>query len=159
MASVDNKTARIKVNSTCETADVQHKLEMHRLKKKREIRTFQYENYCKMYYGSPKEKELLKSEHRHALLCQQKQKELMRKEAFKSKVQESQNAVAHDLSYQEMDSKQQQARLLYLRTFRDQNKMLMESRAAHLREKQNEENRKERELLKYNPINWSKTLV
>lgn len=159
MTSTSNKSTSIRINATIETADIQYNLEKKRLNKKRELRTVQYGNYCKNFYGSPSEKEVLKSEHRQALLNQCREKEIAQKHAFRNKVKESQDAVALDQSYQELDSKQLDTRSKYLKQFRDQNKVLMEKRSAESRKLREEENRKERELLQRDPINWSKTLV
>jgi len=153
------KTATIKVNPTSETATVQHDLEKLRLAKKREMKTTQSYNYSRMFYGSPKEKEDMKRDHRRALLKQCKDKEEGIKYTFENKVKESQQAVESDQRYLHTDHQQRGTRAEYLKQFRDQNKELMEQRSEERKRQRHEENRQERELLRRDPINWSKTLV
>ena len=146
-------------NSNIETADIQHELDLQRLGKKRELRVLQYQRYAKTFYGTPAEKEVLRKEHRVALLSQLRQNEQAQKDAKQNKVKETKTVVALDQSNQDSDSKRDGTRSQYLKQYRDQNKILMETRAANSRAQREEENRRERELLTYDPINWSKSLV
>lgn len=56
------------------------------------------------------------------------------------------------------DLEQERAKALFLRKYRDENKRLMENRWQENRLTRSLETLKERELLQYNPINWSGTL-
>ena len=158
--SYGSKTTSISVNSSnIETADIQHQLDLQRLSKKREVRILQYQRYAKTFYGTPAEKELLRKEHRVALLDQLRQNEQAQKDVKRNKVTETRTVVALDKSNQDTDNKRQGTKSQYLKQYRDQNKILMETRAENSRAQREEENRRERELLTHDPINWSKTLV
>lgn len=154
--SLSSKT--ISLTNTTETAADQYELEKARELKKRDIKTKQYSKYVKSLYGSPMEKEELRKEQREALLTQVREKEHNSKDTLKNKVKESEAAVAYDRECLETDKQQRITRASYLKQFRDGNKQLIETRSEQKRRQREEENKKERELLKQNPINWSNTL-
>ena len=54
------KSQTIRINPTTETVNTQHELETKRMIKKREIWTKQYDQYRKLFYGTPQEKEVIK---------------------------------------------------------------------------------------------------
>jgi len=145
-----------KINPTTETVDTQYQLETDRLSKKRELRTKQYNEYRILFYGTPQEKEDVKQKHRQALLDQVKGKEVGLKDQYNAKVS-SGSTIPKEVKNKITNVNKSKEE--YLKQFRDQNKQLMERRANEQRTKREEENRKEQELLKNDPINWSKTLV
>lgn len=133
-------------------------IENARQQKKRELKNKQYIQYTTKVYGTPCEKEAARKDHREALLEQIKQKDSDEKTKSTLKVKESQGALAYDRSCLESDQQEHTKKANYLKDFRDGNKKLIEIRSEEKRKQRDEENHRERELLKKNPINWSNSL-
>jgi len=80
------------------------------------------------------------------------------RQQLSAKVRESEDAVEKDRLVRVEDARDQAKRFEYLKTYRDDNKKLMENTWDHRKQKRFVENKFDREQLKYNPINWSCSL-
>jgi len=79
-------------------------------------------------------------------------------QTLKDKVRESEAAVEYDRQCRSQDFNSFVKKFNYLKQFRDDNKHFMENKWQQRRVDRQDENRLDRETLRYNPINWSGTL-
>ncbi|CAD5112666.1 DgyrCDS1886 [Dimorphilus gyrociliatus] len=110
------------------------------------------------YYGSNADKESYRSYVRNVLKQQMADKERNVKEGLNSKIEESENAVKYDRQCLTDDARDAYRKFVYLKGFTAENKKMMEDSWSDRRRIKSLENEHDRELLKYNPINWSCTL-
>lgn len=120
---------------------------------------YRYHNaWSKYYYGSAAEQESYRSYTRAVLKKQMEDADRHAKYDFKEKVQESVEATDRDNQTRIEDAMDFFRKYEYLKTFRDENKRVMESSWTQKRRQKTEENLYDREQMKYNPINWSCSL-
>lgn len=120
---------------------------------------FRYHNtWGKYYYGSPAERESHRQYTRTVLKQQMVDKWQSQRQSFQSRVAESEQAVRQDMQCRVDDARSFQDKHMYLKTFRDDNKSLMEKGWATQRRQKSEVDKFDREQLRYNPINWSCSL-
>lgn len=133
------------------------------------------------YYGSNADKESYRSYVRSVLKQQMADKEKNVKENLSTKIEESENAVKYDKQCLSDDARDAYRKFVYLKTFTKDNKkvsmklkctltvikyskwnvyskQMMEDSWTDKRRVKSLENEHDREILKYNPINWSCTL-
>lgn len=136
-----------------------HYLNEQRVNRMKQREHYRYHNsWSKYYYGSIPEKEQYRASTRSVLKQQMTDLWGQNRQQITDKVQESQQAVAYDNSCRMQDAVDYQNKFSYLKNFRDDNKNLMESAWQRRRQSKFEEDKFDREQLRYNPINWSATL-
>jgi len=120
---------------------------------------YRYHNaWSKYYYGSNSEQEQYRAYTRSVLKQQMDDKQSMRKTALRDKVRESEMAIQQDTNIRQHDAKEWNRKFEHLKTFRDENKRLMENRWDNSFRSKLAMDKYDREQLKYNPINWSGSL-
>uniref|UniRef100_A0A8C5WJQ9 Uncharacterized protein n=1 Tax=Leptobrachium leishanense TaxID=445787 RepID=A0A8C5WJQ9_9ANUR len=117
-----------------------------------------HQGWRRPFYGTANEREEYRKEIRDLLKKQMSEKWAVQRERISSQSLELEAQMESDRSAVKQDTEQQRARALFLRNYRDENKKLMETRWQENRLTRSLETLKERELLQYNPINWSGTL-
>ncbi|XP_071982967.1 uncharacterized protein [Engystomops pustulosus] len=117
-----------------------------------------HQGWRRPFYGTATEKEEYRREIRQILKKQMSEKWNMSREALAGQSQEIATLIEADRSDLHHDLEQERARALFMRRYRDENKRLMESKWHENRLTRSMETLRERELLQYNPINWSGTL-
>ncbi|XP_064607165.1 uncharacterized protein LOC135471766 [Liolophura sinensis] len=147
-----------RINSSWETSDQHwHNEKRRNIMQQREHLRY-HSAWSKAFYGSPADRESYRRHFREVLKQQMDDKVSNRRQLFCSKVKESERAVEYDRECLQKDAEKYQQRHTYLKQFRDANKSLMESRLTYVKERKLNDNIREREVLRYNPINWSGTL-
>eukprot|EP00058_Branchiostoma_floridae_P001577 XP_002587065.1 hypothetical protein BRAFLDRAFT_102983 [Branchiostoma floridae] len=120
---------------------------------------FRFHNsWRKPYYGTPAEKESHRKNIRLILQEQMAERMQMQRESFRDRKQESEFAVQHDRQCLTDDALNHRKRAEYLQHFRDENKKLMEWKWDQMRQQRQRQDQLDREIMKYNPINWSGSL-
>ncbi|KAM5148550.1 uncharacterized protein ACMZJ9_012135 [Mantella aurantiaca] len=117
-----------------------------------------HQGWRRPFYGTATEKEEYRQEIRQLLKKQMSDKWTMERESMAGQGKELEALKEADRLAIFQDLEQERAKALFLRRYRDENKRLMESRWQENRLTRSLETLKERELLQYNPINWSGTL-
>ncbi|XP_069822918.1 uncharacterized protein [Dendropsophus ebraccatus] len=117
-----------------------------------------HQGWRRPFYGSATEKEDYRREIRQLLKKQMSEKWSMSREVLASQSKELEALKEADRFAVLQDLEQERKKALFLRRYRDENKKLMESKWQENRLTRSMETLKERELLQYNPINWSGTL-
>ncbi|XP_056384278.1 uncharacterized protein LOC130277600 [Hyla sarda] len=117
-----------------------------------------HQGWRRPFYGTAVEKEEYRREIRQLLKKQMSEKWTMARETLASQSKELETLKEADRFAVLQDFEQERAKALFLRRYRDENKKLMEGKWQENRLTRSMETLKERELLKYNPINWSGTL-
>ncbi|XP_029457042.1 uncharacterized protein LOC115091183 [Rhinatrema bivittatum] len=136
----------------------------HHFNQQRAI-VMQQKEYCRYhqgwqrpFYGSVAEKEEYRQELRQLLKKQMSEKWAVQRQMLKSQAKDAETAREADRLALLHDLEQERTKAAFLQRFRDENKKLMEIKWKENRLVKSLENMRERELLKYNPINWSGTL-
>ncbi|XP_074646119.1 uncharacterized protein LOC141902342 [Tubulanus polymorphus] len=114
--------------------------------------------YSKYPYGSPADKELYRRVIREHLKDQMDESNFRSASEFGNKSIESVIALQQDRQQLMEDSQKYFDHYNSMKAYRDENKKMMEARWEKERLERTDTLRKERELLRYTPINWSKTL-
>ncbi|XP_040263403.1 uncharacterized protein LOC120978985 [Bufo bufo] len=117
-----------------------------------------HQGWRRPFYGTAAEKEDYRREIRQLLKKQMSEKWTTSREALAGQSKELEALKEADRFAVIQDLEQERAKSLFLRRYRDENKQLMESKWQENRLTRSMEMLKERELLQYNPINWSGTL-
>ncbi|XP_059151080.1 uncharacterized protein LOC131937565 [Physella acuta] len=110
------------------------------------------------FYGPPADKEAYRRHYRQVLKQQMSDADEKKRTDLQSKVHESEAAVEFDRQCKMKDFQDIVKKYNYLKNFRDDNKMFMEESWEKSRINKIMTDRYDREMLKYNPINWSGTL-
>ncbi|XP_053324906.1 uncharacterized protein LOC128499938 [Spea bombifrons] len=117
-----------------------------------------HQGWRRPFYGTASEKEEYRKEIRQLLKMQMNEKWDLQRERMSSQSKEIEALMENDRTALTQDLEQERSRALFLRRYRDENKKLMETRWQESRLTRSLETLRERELLQYNPINWSGTL-
>ncbi|KAM4652827.1 uncharacterized protein O3C94_015036 [Discoglossus pictus] len=117
-----------------------------------------HQGWRRPFYGSLIEKEEYRKDIRQLLKKQMNEKLCERRETLASQSKELEALREADRTAVLQDIEQERARAGYLRRYRDENKRLMETKWQENRLTRSLETLKEREILQYDPINWSGTL-
>ncbi|XP_066283124.1 uncharacterized protein [Branchiostoma lanceolatum] len=145
-------------NVSLETVETHH----HNLQRSltmQQAQHFRFHNsWRKPYYGTPAEKESHRKDIRLILQEQMAERMQMQRESFRDRKQESEFAVQHDRQCLTDDAQNYRKRAEYLQHFRDENKKLMEWKWDQSRQQRQRQDQLDREIMKYNPINWSGSL-
>ncbi|XP_029642186.1 uncharacterized protein LOC115216764 [Octopus sinensis] len=151
-------TPKKRINMHWETYD-QHWQNEHRSLRMRQKEHTRYHNaWEKPFYGQPAEKEAYRKHIRDVLKAQMADRDRIQRKVFQERKSESDSAIEYDQKCWQEDLEKSREKISYLIQFRDQNKQLMEQKWRRARDQQNSEKQHERDLLRYNPINWSGTL-
>lgn len=125
----------------------------------------QQKEYCRYhqgwqrpFYGSRADKEEYRQEVRALLKRQIREKWEGQRQALASRMREVEAVREADRLVLNQDLEQNRTRARALTVFRDENKRLMEQSWKERSVSRSLEALRERELLQYNPINWSGTL-
>ncbi|XP_002739391.1 uncharacterized protein LOC100377244 [Saccoglossus kowalevskii] len=142
-----------------ETTEAHHLLSQRVMAMKQREHYRFHSGWQKPFYGSPADKEAYRRDIRSKLKEQMTDKLGFQKQILKDKVHESEVAVDYDRKCLEDDHEDVVKKAIYLKQFRDENKKLMEWKEEQDRLNRVLQNKYERELVRYNPINWSHTLT
>nr|XP_033782691.1 uncharacterized protein LOC117351473 [Geotrypetes seraphini] len=136
----------------------------HHFNQQRAI-VMQQKEYCRFhqdwqrpFYGSKAEKEEYRQELRQLLKKQMSEKWAAEREMLNRQAKDAEMAREADRLALLRDLGRKKTSALLLRRCRDENKKLMETKWKEKRLIKSLEIIRERELLQYNPINWSGTL-
>lgn len=129
------------------------------------VQVMQQKEYCRYhqgwqrpFYGSRADKEEYRQEVRALLKRQIREKWEGQRQALASRMREVEAVREADRLVLNQDLEQNRTRARALTVFRDENKRLMEQSWKERSVSRSLEALRERELLQYNPINWSGTL-
>lgn len=142
-----------------EALDQQGSLEQQKISAKQRVRDLKYQQYTCPFSGSPEQQSERKKEHRAFLLGQISEKEQEKKMSEEERRKECFTTLHADLNFLSQNQATARTHDQYLTQFRDGNKLLIEARERQQRQQKLEQQRADRELLYFDPINWSKTLV
>ncbi|XP_055504109.1 uncharacterized protein LOC129704788 [Leucoraja erinacea] len=117
-----------------------------------------HQGWQRPFYGSVAEKEEYRREIRQLLKWQMSQQWEAQRYALFKRAKEGEEAREAERQAILKDLEKQSARSRFLQAFRDENKKLMEIQWKEKRLAKSMDSLRERELLQYNPINWSGTL-
>ncbi|KAG8435987.1 hypothetical protein GDO86_007180 [Hymenochirus boettgeri] len=117
-----------------------------------------HQGWRRPFYGTVTEKEEYRKEIRQLLKKQMSDKWALQRETLMSQSKELDTLIQLDRTAIVQDLEQHRTHALFLKRYRDENKRLMETKWQENRLTRSLETLKERELLQYNPINWSGTL-
>ncbi|XP_041348239.1 uncharacterized protein LOC121367870 [Gigantopelta aegis] len=149
---------RKRINASWETIE-QH---LHNDRRRIFMQAREHERYhsawAKGFYGPPAEREAYRKHFREVLKEQMSYQDYQKKQDLKNKIHESEVAVEYDKICLQEDTEKFIKRYTYLKNFRDGNKVIMENQWRENRVLRQHENKVDREMMKYNPINWSCTL-
>ncbi|XP_071484785.1 uncharacterized protein [Diadema antillarum] len=141
-----------------ETTNPHYKNELRTLNMKREQYHKFHRAWMKPVYGTKMEQEEYRQHIRSSLKDQMSDKESVRRKFLVDRVKESETAVAYDKQCLTADKDAFVKKAIYLHKFRDENKKIMENKEQDERINRRNQHKMERELLCYNPINWSQSL-
>ncbi|KXJ16252.1 uncharacterized protein LOC110236122 [Exaiptasia diaphana] len=148
----------VKRTFSLETKDLNHDNEQAKLVNKREIYRQRNQQYVKAMYGDIAAKEEVRKNNRISLQQQIQEHDNNFQRHLKERYKESDFAINYDKACLQQDAVDKYERLKYLKTFRDENKKIMERKAEQLKHERQAAYVQERKLLSQSPINWSKTL-
>ncbi|XP_005105460.1 uncharacterized protein LOC101847518 isoform X2 [Aplysia californica] len=114
--------------------------------------------WAKPFYGPPADKEAYRRHFREVLKQQMSDSDHKKQLDLKNKVRESEEAVEYDRQCKVKDFKDFVKKFNYLKNFRDDNKTFMEDTWEKNRFHKIMTDKYDREIMRYNPINWSGTL-
>ncbi|XP_038668409.1 flocculation protein FLO11 isoform X2 [Scyliorhinus canicula] len=117
-----------------------------------------HQGWQRPFYGSVAEKEEYRREIRQLLKWQMGQQWESQRYALVNRIKEGEAAREAERQANLLDLEKQSARSRFLQEIRDENKKLMETQWKEKRLAKSLDSLRERELLQYNPINWSCTL-
>ncbi|XP_069792843.1 uncharacterized protein [Narcine bancroftii] len=117
-----------------------------------------HQGWQRPFYGSLAEKEEYRREIRQLLKWQMNQRWEAQRYALFVRAREGEAVREADRKALLQDLEKQSARSRFLQAFRDENKKLMEIQWKEKRLAKSMDSLREREMLQYNPINWSGTL-
>ncbi|CAG5135434.1 unnamed protein product [Candidula unifasciata] len=148
-----------RINSSWETIP-QH---WHNEKRRTMMQQKEHERYHSAwsipFYGKPADKEAYRRHFREVLKQQMADLANRNQSEFKARTQESHLAVEYDRQCKVKDLQELVNKFSYLKRFRDENKVCMEEAWQRARINKAKTDKYEREILRYNPINWSGTLT
>ncbi|XP_076439353.1 uncharacterized protein LOC143284467 [Babylonia areolata] len=147
-----------RINSSWETVDQHWHNDKRRIIMQQREHTRYHSAWSKAFYGSPADQEAYRRHFRDVLKQQMADQDAQKKQTLKDKVKESEAAVQYDNQCRSQDLNNFVSKFNYLKQFRDDNKNFMENQWQQRRQDRQLENRYDREVLRYNPINWSGTL-
>lgn len=126
------------------------------------MQTRQYQGYHDQWsrpvYGSPVTQEGYRKQIRETLKFQMAERDKESRQSNRYKIQETNLALHNDNECHLTDKDDKRRKLEYLKQFRDENKRLMELREEQRKIQVVIEHGREREILRYNPINWTCSL-
>ncbi|PVD25279.1 hypothetical protein C0Q70_15779 [Pomacea canaliculata] len=147
-----------RINASWETVDQHwHNDKRRIIMQQREHSRF-HSAWSKPFYGSPADQEAYRKHFREVLKQQMSDQDALKRQQLKDKVRESEAAVEYDRQCLVQDYEAFSKKNDYLKQYRDENKRFMESQWQQRRIERMLENHYDREVLRYNPINWSGTL-
>ncbi|XP_072928892.1 uncharacterized protein [Hemitrygon akajei] len=117
-----------------------------------------HQSWQRPFYGSLAEKEEYRHEIRQLLKWQMNQRWEAQRFALFKHAKEGEEAREAERQAVLQDLEKQSARFRFLQAFRDENKKFMEMQWKERRLAKSMDCLREREMLQYNPINWSGTL-
>ncbi|XP_072026246.1 LOW QUALITY PROTEIN: uncharacterized protein [Amphiura filiformis] len=141
-----------------ETTDVHYQNELRTYLLKREQYHRFHRGWMRPFYGDKIEQEDYKRGIRSNLKDQMSEKEGNHKQWMVDKVQESLTAKDYDNKCRTDDKDAYKKTKTHLMKFRDENKKLMEEKEKVDKSTRLQQYEHEREILRYDPINWSKSL-
>jgi len=147
-----------RINMAWETTPQHWHNEKRRLAMQQREHERYHSAWARPFYGPPADKEAYRRHFRETLKQQMHDSDTQKREDFKNKVRESEEAVEYDRQCRMSDFNDFVKKFNYLKNFRDDNKSSMENRWDRTRFNKFQTDRLDREVMKYNPINWSGTL-
>ncbi|XP_018114614.1 uncharacterized protein LOC108714693 [Xenopus laevis] len=117
-----------------------------------------HQGWRRPFYGTATEKEEYRKDIRQLLKKQMSEKWALQREMLSSQSKELETLMEVDRTALMQDIEQQRTQASFLTKYRDENKRLMETKWQENRLTRSQETLRERELLHFNPINWSGTL-
>lgn len=141
-----------------ETTDAHYQNELQTYLLKREQYHKFHRNWMRPFYGDKIEQEDYKKDVRESLKGQMDYKDEQHKTWMVERVKESESAFKHDSKCLTDDREAYKHSKIHLMKFRDENKKIMEEKEKQEKVTREKQFDQERELLRYNPINWSQSL-
>jgi len=147
-----------RINMAWETTPQHWHNERRRLAMQQREHERYHSAWARPFYGPPADKEAYRKHFRETLKHQMADLDEKKRVEFKNKVIESERAVDYDNQCRIQDFNDFVKKFNYLKNFRDDNKSYMEHTWESNRFNKIMTDRYDREVMKYNPINWSGTL-
>lgn len=147
-----------RINSSWETVDQHWHNDKRRIIMQQREHNRYHSAWSKAFYGSPADQEAYRRHFRQVLKQQMSDQDSLKRDNLKNKVRESEAAVEYDRQCRSQDLESFRKKFNYLKQFRDDNKTFMENKWQQRKMDTSMENRYDREVLRFNPINWSGTL-
>ncbi|KAL8579149.1 hypothetical protein ACOMHN_036088 [Nucella lapillus] len=147
-----------RINMSWETVDQHWHNDKRRIIMQQREHNRYHSAWSKSFYGSPADQEAYRRHFRDVLKQQMADQDAQKRQTLKEKVRESEAAVEYDRQCMSQDFNGFVKKFHYLKQFRDDNKCFMEDQWQQKRVDRQLENRYDREVLRFNPINWSGTL-
>ncbi|KAK3785601.1 hypothetical protein RRG08_012702 [Elysia crispata] len=147
-----------RINNSWETTPQHWHNEKRRLMMQQREHERYHSAWAKPFYGPPADKEAYRRHYREVLKQQMSDRDTQLRSDFQTKVKESEAAVEYDRQCKLKDFQDFVKKFNYLKNFRDDNKMFMEKAWARDRHSKIMTDSYDREVMRYNPINWSGTL-
>ncbi|ELU18599.1 hypothetical protein CAPTEDRAFT_228779 [Capitella teleta] len=141
-----------------ETIDPHWQNEQRTMRMKQREHHRYHDAWSKYYYGSQPEQEQYRAYTRSVLKQQMRDLWSRKRQDRTDRSKESQAALLHDRQDRMQDMNNAMQKVVYLKTFRDENKKLMENSWQNIRDTKTSSDRFDREQMLYNPINWSHSL-
>lgn len=149
---------RKRINMSWETMEQHWQNDKRRILMQQREHNRYHSAWSKAFYGSPPEQEAYRRHFRQVLKQQMSDQDALKAQTLKSKVRESEAAVEYDRQCLSQDVEACVKKYNYLKQFRDDNKVFMEDKWQQRRSERQMENVYDREIQRFNPINWSGTL-
>ncbi|ESO82552.1 hypothetical protein LOTGIDRAFT_236939 [Lottia gigantea] len=149
---------RKRINTSWETIPAHFHNDSRRILMQQREHERYHSAWSKAFYGNPAERESYNKHFREVLKQQMSDQDSWKRQNLINKVQESEQAVEYDRTCLQKDFEDHLTKFNYLKNFRDDNKKLMEKKWEVSKDSQRKSNLYEREIIRYNPINWSCTL-
>lgn len=147
-----------RINMSWETMDQHWHNDKRRIVMQQREHNRYHSAWSKAFYGSPADQEAYRRHFRQVLKQQMADQDALKRQTLQDKVKESEAAVEYDRQCRAQDMDSFVNKYNYLKKFRDDNKHYMEDQWQQRRAERQLENHVDREVLRYNPINWSGTL-
>lgn len=147
-----------RINMAWETTPQHWHNERRRLAMQQREHERYHSAWARPFYGPPADKEAYRRHFRETLKQQMTDLDHQKKSDFKHKVQESVEVQEYDRQCRNKDFGDFVTKFNYLKNFRDDNKKFMEKSWENNRFQKVSTDRYDREVMRYNPINWSGTL-
>ncbi|XP_013068773.2 uncharacterized protein LOC106056538 [Biomphalaria glabrata] len=147
-----------RINSSWETTPQHWHNDRRRIMMQQREHERYHSAWTKPYYGPPADKEAYRRHFREVLKQQMADSDEKKRRDFEIKLHESESIVEYDRQCKLQDFQNIIDKYNYLKHFRDENKTFMEGTWEKSRMDKMLTDRYDREILRYNPINWSGTL-